>query len=87
MDEPDIAEPIPAFIRGKYLFSQQCLWPILDVALASKNRTTYAAVLGVDRRVRDWIIPPEMQVSIQDRIMEVGQESKINMATASTDKP
>jgi hypothetical protein len=66
MDEPDIAESIPTFIRGKYLFAQQCLWPLLDVALASKGRTTYGTVLGVDRKIRDWVIPPEMQVSTGD---------------------
>jgi hypothetical protein len=63
MDDPDISEPIPNFIRGKYLFCQQCLWPLLDVALASKNRTTYAAVLKVDKTVRDWVVPFRMQVS------------------------
>lgn len=61
MASPDISEANPNFLRGKYLFVQQCLWPVLDVALAAEDRTTYTAVLRIDKMIRDWNVPYKMQ--------------------------
>ena len=61
MDPPDLTDSDPHFHRGKHYFSQVCLWPVLDLALASSNRGTYAAVLKLDKKIRDWTLPASMR--------------------------
>jgi len=63
LDDPEPSEPNPHFHRGKHYFSQVCLWPVLDLALASSNRATYAAVLKLDKKIRDWTLPASMRVA------------------------
>jgi hypothetical protein len=64
MDVPDVTDFDPHFHRGKHYFSQVCLWPVLDLALASSNRGTYAAVLKLDKKIRDWTLPASMRTPI-----------------------
>jgi hypothetical protein len=63
MDAPTTAEADPNYNRGKYLFCNECVWPLLDVALASSGRTTYASVLRMDKKIRDWRLPLKAQVA------------------------
>ncbi|KAG8820773.1 hypothetical protein FRC17_010057, partial [Serendipita sp. 399] len=60
LDVPDVSEAEPNFHRGKHYFSQVCLWPVLDLTLGCKG--TYAAVLKLDKKLRDWVLPKTMQV-------------------------
>lgn len=62
MDDSVTAEADPNYNRGKYLFCDACVWPLLDVALASNGRTSYAAVLKMDKKIRDWRLPIKAQV-------------------------
>lgn len=62
LDTPDAVEADPHFHRGKHHFSSACLWPVLDVTLAGANRSTYSAVLKLDKKIRDWHLPLHMQV-------------------------
>lgn len=62
MDVPDASDIDPIFHRGKHHFSLTCLWPVLDVALASADRGTYSAVLKLDKKIRDWTLPANMKL-------------------------
>lgn len=61
LDTPDASEAEPNFHRGKHYFTQTCLWPVLDVALASSDRSSYSAVLKLDKKIRDWKLPKTIQ--------------------------
>ena len=56
----DAHDPDPNFTTGKYYFSEACLWQVVDLGLASTNKATYAAVLKVDARIRDFRLLKEM---------------------------
>lgn len=62
MDEPEPSDTDPHFHRGKHHFSLMCLWPVLDLALASGNRGSYSALLKLDKKIRDWQLPVPMRV-------------------------
>jgi hypothetical protein len=62
MDIPDASDTDLNFHRGKHHFSLTCLWPVLDVALASADRGTYSAVLKLDKKIRDWTLPANMKL-------------------------
>jgi hypothetical protein len=66
LDTPDVTSAEPNFHRGKHYFSEVCLWPVLDVALAAANRATYGAVLKLDKKIRDWTLPLNMQVPVHE---------------------
>jgi hypothetical protein len=61
LDQPDPNVAEPNFHRGKHFFGEKCLWPVLDLALASSNKTSYSAVLKLDKKIRDWVLPAAMQ--------------------------
>jgi hypothetical protein len=61
LDMPDGGDSDPNFSRGKHHFSERCLWEVLDLGLASFKKTTYAAVLKVDTKIRRWDLPRELQ--------------------------
>ncbi|PVF92900.1 hypothetical protein CPB86DRAFT_790710 [Serendipita vermifera] len=61
LESPDVAENEPNYSRGKYHFSDTCLWGIIDLGLASTNKATYTAVLKMDTRIRDWRLPKSME--------------------------
>lgn len=63
LDDPAVVEADPNYNRGKYVFSEMCLWPLLDVALAVRGRTSYAAVLRMDKKIRDWKLPLMAQIN------------------------
>ncbi|KAG8782072.1 hypothetical protein FRC15_007579 [Serendipita sp. 397] len=60
LDTPDVSEAEPNFHRGKHYFSQVCLWPVLDLTVGCKG--SYSAVLKLDKKLRDWVLPKKMQV-------------------------
>ncbi|PVF92901.1 hypothetical protein CPB86DRAFT_716551 [Serendipita vermifera] len=60
LESPDVTENDPNFSRGKHHFSDACLWGVLDLGLASTNKATYAAVLKMDTRIREWRLPRSM---------------------------
>ncbi|KIM27212.1 hypothetical protein M408DRAFT_330132 [Serendipita vermifera MAFF 305830] len=60
LDEPEATDADPNFSRGKHHFSDTCLWVALDLGLASSNKTTYAAVMQVDTKIRNWKLPQSM---------------------------
>lgn len=62
-DEPDVTDTDPNFHRGKHHFSLVCLWPVLDLALASGNRGSYSALLKLDKKIRDWTLPIHLRVA------------------------
>jgi hypothetical protein len=47
------------FDIGKYYYSEACLWPVLELALATKQ-TTYQAILKLDTKIREWSLPKEL---------------------------
>jgi hypothetical protein len=47
------------FNIGKYHYAEACLWPILELALATKQ-TTYQAILKLDTKIREWGLPKEL---------------------------
>ncbi|PVG04495.1 hypothetical protein CPB86DRAFT_771214 [Serendipita vermifera] len=61
LDQPDPNVAEANFHRGKHFFSEKCLWPVLDLALASSNKGSYSAVLKLDKKIRDWVLPANMQ--------------------------
>lgn len=63
LDEPEASAAEPCFHRGKHHFSLQCLWPVLDLALASANRGSYSAILKLDKKIRDWTLPKHMKIT------------------------
>lgn len=62
MDAPELEVADTNFHRGKHYFTQVCLWPVLDLSLGVKG--TYAAVLKMDKRLRDWVLPVHMQANV-----------------------
>jgi hypothetical protein len=62
MDGPEASDSDPNFHRGKHQFSLTCVWPVLDVALASADRGTYSAILKLDKKIRDWKLPANMKL-------------------------
>lgn len=46
------------FNIGKYHYAEACLWPILELALATKQ-TAYQAILKLDTKIRGWELPKE----------------------------
>ncbi|KIM34296.1 hypothetical protein M408DRAFT_59666 [Serendipita vermifera MAFF 305830] len=45
------------------IFGLVCLWPVLDLALASGNRGSYSALLKLDKKIRDWTLPIHLRVA------------------------
>ena len=66
----DTHGPDPNFPTWKYYFTEACLWPVVDLGLASANKAKYAAVLKVDTRIRDFrllkdTLVPEFQPTVE----------------------
>lgn len=61
IDSAYASEPNPNFRLGKHHFSGACLWQVLDLGLASSNKATYAAVMKVDTKIRNWDLPKALQ--------------------------
>ncbi|PVF92899.1 hypothetical protein CPB86DRAFT_768710 [Serendipita vermifera] len=61
-DVVDKSEPDPNYDIGKYLFCETCLWPVLDLCLAATSKTTYAAVLNMDTKIRQFKVPSQLSL-------------------------
>lgn len=61
IDSADASESNPNYSIGKYYFCETCLWQVLDLGLASSNKATYAAVMKVDTKIRNWDLPKALQ--------------------------
>jgi hypothetical protein len=61
LETPDAAEPDPNFSRGKYHFSEACLWDLLDISLSPTSKSTYTSVLKMDSRIRKWALPQNLR--------------------------
>jgi len=63
LDTADGGDTDPNYARGKHYFSDMCLWRVLDLGLASSKKTTYAAVLKVDTKIRNFGLPRGLQTA------------------------
>lgn len=72
IEDPDVTDPDPNFSLGKHHFSDACLWSVLDLGLASANRASYAALLKVDNKIRQWNLPKNLIT----RSSEAAEEQK-----------
>lgn len=70
VDEADGSDFNPNFSRGKHHFSENCLWQVLDLGLASSNKATYAAVMKVDTKIRNWTLPKVLQTAMMEPLGE-----------------
>ena len=61
LDNPNPGDSDPNFARGRYHFSQTCLWNILELSIAPSNLVTYSAVMKLDTKIRSWRLPTSLQ--------------------------
>jgi hypothetical protein len=47
------------FNIGKYHYGEACLWPVLELALATKQ-TAYQTILKLDAKIREWDLLKEL---------------------------
>jgi hypothetical protein len=59
-DMAELSDPNPNYDMGRRHLSEVCLWPVLDLCLAATNKTTYASVLKMDIRIRQFDLPPPL---------------------------
>lgn len=81
IEAPDVTEPDPNFSLGKHHFSEACLWSVLDIGLASANKRTYAAVIKVDTKIREWRLPNSLLTKATEPAE--GQKTMANFRSAT----
>lgn len=77
----DTLDPDPNYTTGKHYFSEACLWHVVDLGLASANKATYAAVLRVDARIREFNVPKEMMLPEFKPTEEYATRTRIRQST------
>ena len=77
----DAHDPDPNYTTGKHYFSEACLWHVVDLGLASANKATYAAVLKVDERIRDFKLQAEMMLPEFKPTEEYATRTRIRTST------
>jgi hypothetical protein len=62
MDTLDTLDAEPNFPRGKHHYVYSCLMPIIEQVLSTNNPPSYAAILKLDKKVREWVFPEHLQL-------------------------